>query len=85
MLLKIICSIALAGFLVLLYFGHTTPAIIGICISSLALVFNIFNPKTSSPNNVGPNFKIKSGKKSINNQTTGTINQTINQNAKHRK
>jgi hydroxyethylthiazole kinase-like sugar kinase family protein len=80
MLFKIICSTCLVGFLIWLYIDHSTPSIIGACISALALAYNIFSPKahTTPPPPSGPNFNITSGEGSYNNQSTEEINQTIN-------
>jgi len=80
MLLKIICAVALASCLAWLYFDRSNQPVIGVCISSVALIYSLFSKKSETDAS-GPSFNIKSGKNSINNQSTGSIHQTIKKDA----
>lgn len=82
MFLKIICSLALASCLIWFYFNRSSQPIIGICITSIGLIYAMYNKKTAGPPASVPNFKIKSGKNSINTQSTGTINVNVKRDAK---
>ncbi len=75
MLLKLASATLLIGCLVWLYFDRSMQPVIGVIISSISLAFTLF--KKDSSNSPSNNFNINSGEKSINNQTTGDINQNI--------
>jgi hypothetical protein len=77
MVFKFFFSLALVGCLVWLYIDHSTPSIIGACISALALAYNMFKKDPPKTYDEGNNFTINSGKGSINNQSAGNINQII--------
>lgn len=77
MTLKNICSVALAICLVWLYFDRSILPFIGISVSTISLVYAMYGKKAGPPAPSVSNT-ITSGNNSINNQTTGTINQNIN-------
>jgi hypothetical protein len=81
MFFKIVCSIALTCCLIWLYYDKSSQPIIGVCISSLALIFAMF--KKSDPSVSNPStFSINSGDNSVNTQSNDSINVNVNKDAK---
>lgn len=82
MLLKSIITIALAGSLFWLYKDHSILPMMGVILTTLGLIWSLFSKKDSNKADSTTSMKINSGKNSVNNQSTGTINQTINHGTK---
>lgn len=75
MLFKVLIVLGLIGFGIALYFGKLPVAYASLGVASISLLWTLFGKKSDPPS--GPSFKIKSGKNSNNNQSTGNITQNF--------
>jgi hypothetical protein len=74
MFLKIICSLALLASLGWLFINPSIQPMVASCVAAITLFYNLFQKKEPPKPSNSNSFNIKSGKGSMNNQSTGTIN-----------
>lgn len=77
MILKIILSVAIVILLIWLYIDPKTEVLVANIIAAAGLMWTIYHQKNDSEKSKNSSFIINSGKKSINTQTTGTVNLQI--------